>query len=243
MEVLAVIPARGGSKGIPRKNIKPLGNIPLIAYSIAAGVQAKSVNRIIVSTDDREIRECALHYGAEVPFLRPTVFAKDRVLDFPVIEHALQWLKKNENYQPDIVVYLRPTSPFRPLGCIDEAIKIVRDNPGADSVRAVMRSGEEPYKMWRIKKGKMVPLLRSNYSEAYNMPRQKLPHTFWQTGQIEVIRYSTIMKKKSFTGRSIYPVIMDPKFIIDIDDLYQWEFAEMMVKRFCKTKEIYLPQE
>ncbi|MFA5779076.1 MAG: acylneuraminate cytidylyltransferase family protein [Elusimicrobiota bacterium] len=243
MEILAIIPARGGSKGIPKKNIKPLGNIPLIAYSIAAGLQAKNVNRVIVSTDDKKIGECAIRYGAEVPFLRPGVLSGDHVQDFPVIEHVLLWLKKKENYKPDVIVFLRPTSPFRPLGCIDEAVEIMHSKPDADCVRAVMRSGEEPYKMWRIKRGRMVPLLKSNFHEQYNMPRQKLPKTYWQTGQIEVIRYGTIMNKKSISGKRIYPIIMDPKFIIDIDSLDQWEIAECMIRKFRKTKDIYLPQK
>jgi CMP-N-acetylneuraminic acid synthetase len=243
MEILAIIPARGGSKSIPGKNIKPLGKIPLIAYSIAAGLQVKSINRVIVSTDDKKIADCARRYGAEVPFLRPPALAKDRTPDFPVIKHVLAWLEENENYRPDLVVFLRPTSPFRPLGCIDEAIKIMRDTPIADCVRAVMRSGEEPYKMWRLNKGMMIPLLKSKFMEPYNMPRQKLPKTYWQTGQIEVIRYQTIMRKRSMSGKHIYPVIMDPKYIIDIDNLYQWEFAELMVKKFRQTKDIYLPRE
>lgn len=241
MEILSIIPARGGSKSIPRKNIKPLGNIPLIAYSIAAGLQAKSVKRVVVSTDDKEIGECAEQYGAEVPFLRPAVLAEDHIQDFPVIEHALQWLKEKENYKPDLVVLLRPTSPFRPIGCIDEAIDIMLNDSKADCVRAVVRSGQEPYKMWKIRNGMMIPLLKTNFVEHYNMPRQKLPKTYWQTGQIEVIRYSTIMDKRSITGTKISPIEMDPKFVVDIDNPEQWEIAECMLQKFIETKNIYLP--
>lgn len=241
MEVLSLIPARGGSKGIPMKNIKLLGDIPLIAYSIVAGLQAKNVSRVVVSTDNENIKECSVRYGAEVPFARPRALSEDHVTDLPVIEHALSWLKENENYKPDIIVYLRPTSPFRPLGCIDEAVDIMQNNDSTDCVRAVMRAGQEPYKMWRIQKGRMVPLLESNLSEHYNMPRQKLPETYWQTGQIEVIRYSTIMDKKSATGSEIFPIIMNPRFVIDIDNSEQWEIAEYMLKIFQQNKEIYLP--
>ena len=241
MEILAVIPARGGSKGIPMKNIKPLGKIPLIAYSIAAGLETKSINRVIVSTDDKNISNCAVHHGAEVPFLRPKELAEDHALDFPVLEHVLVWLEEKEKYKPDIIVFLRPTSPFRPLGCIEEAIDIMKSNPNADCIRAVMRSGQEPYKMWRIENGEMIPLLQSDFSEHYNMPRQRLPKTYWQTGQIEIIRYSTIMNQKSMSGRRIHPIIMDPKFVIDIDNVDQWEFAEWMLKKFRQAKEIYLP--
>ena len=113
-ETLALIPARGGSKGIPRKNIRSFAGFPLIAWSIAAAKQAASVTRIIVSTDDEEIAAIAREHGAEAPFLRPAEFAQDNTTDLPVFKHALQWLEANESYQPEIVIQLRPTSPIRP---------------------------------------------------------------------------------------------------------------------------------
>jgi hypothetical protein len=118
-EVLAVIPARGGSKGIPRKNIRDFAGYPLIAYSIAAGLQSELVTRTIVSTDDEEIAQVARQWGAEVPFLRPDEIAQDQTLDLPVFQHALAWLAEHEDYHPDVVVQLRPTSPVRPRGCVD----------------------------------------------------------------------------------------------------------------------------
>ncbi len=115
-EILALIPARGGSKGIPRKNIRSFAGYPLIAWSIAAAKQSELVTRVIVSTDDEEIAAVARECGAETPFLRPAEFAQDNTTDLPVFEHALQWLEENEGYQPEIVVQLRPTSPIRPRG-------------------------------------------------------------------------------------------------------------------------------
>ena len=102
--ILAIIPARGGSKGIPRKNIRDFAGFPLIAWSIAAGLQAHTVNRIIVSTDDDEIASVAREYGAEIPFMRPPELAQDRTTDLPVFEHALKWLEDIESYKPDIVI-------------------------------------------------------------------------------------------------------------------------------------------
>jgi len=134
-EVLAVIPARGGSKSIPRKNIEPFGGHPLLAYSIAAGLQARSVSRVIVSTEDPEIAERAVQYGAEIPFLRPTELAQDDTPDLPVFRHALGWLAEHESYHPGIVVQLRPTSPVRPRNCVDRAVEILVNSPEADSVR------------------------------------------------------------------------------------------------------------
>jgi N-acylneuraminate cytidylyltransferase len=243
MEILAIIPARGGSKGIPRKNIKLLGGIPLIAYSIAAGLQSTSINRVVVSTDDDKIAKYASLYGAEVPFMRPDKLAEDNTTDLPVLKHAIDWLETNESYKPDIIVMLRPTSPFRPLNCLNEAINHLVNNPEADCIRSVMKSGQEPYKMWQINKGEMIPLLKSDFAEHYNMPRQKLPQTYWQTGQIEAIRYNTIMNKESISGDRIWPIIMDPKFVIDIDDSDQWEYAEHMLRKFHETNVIYFPDK
>src|SRR5512137_723249 len=128
MEILALIPARGGSKSIPRKNIRLLAGYPLMAYSIAAAIRSKGVTRTIVSTDDEEIARVAQSYGAETPFLRPLEYALDNTTDFPVFTHALSWLKENEEYQPDVVVQLRPTSPLRPPDCVDRAIQILLDH-------------------------------------------------------------------------------------------------------------------
>ena len=122
---MAIIPARGGSKNLPRKNIRMLAGHPLIAYSIAAGLRSRLVQRILVTTDDEEISQIASHYGAEVPFLRPASLAGDETADLPVFQHVLDWLKVEEEYRPDIVIQLRPTSPIRPPGCIDEAVELL----------------------------------------------------------------------------------------------------------------------
>ena len=160
-EVLAIIPARGGSKGIPRKNIRNFAGYPLIAYSIAAGLQAETVTRVIISTDDAEIAAVAQQHGAEAPFLRPAEFAQDATTDLPVFEHALRWLAEHENYHPDLVIQLRPTSPIRPPALVDEAVRLLLAHPEADSVRGVVPAGQNPHKMWRLTgpESPMVPLL------------------------------------------------------------------------------------
>jgi len=237
--ILAIIPARGGSKSIPRKNIKLLGDYPLIAYSIAAGLSSRYIDRVIVSTDDEKIAHIAAQWGAEVPFIRPAELADDHVTDLPVFEHAVQWLEKNDNYHADIILQLRPTSPFRPNGCIDAAIESLLQNSEADSLRGVTPSGQNPYKMWRIQSNRMIPLLNGEFDEPYNMPRQKLPDTYWQTGHIEVIRYETIIRKHSMTGDYIIPYVIDPRYAIDLDTLQQWAFAEYLLESI--ESEIYLP--
>jgi YrbI family 3-deoxy-D-manno-octulosonate 8-phosphate phosphatase len=233
MEILALIPARGGSKSIPRKNIKPLAGHPLIAYSIAAALQSRLVTRTIVSTDDDEIACTAQSYGAEAPFLRPDEFARDNTTDLPVFTHALRWLKEKEGYQPDVVVQLRPTSPLRPPDCIAQAVQILLDHPDADSVRGVIPSGQNPYKMWQIAEdGRMTPLLKlPGVVEPYNAPRQDLPQSYWQTGHIDAIRVSTIIKKNSLSGDVIFPMLLDPRYAIDIDTLRDWQRAEWIISQ------------
>ncbi len=231
-EVLAIIPARGGSKGIPRKNIRNFAGHPLIAYSIAAAIQSRRVTRVIVSTDDPEIAEVARFYGAEVPFLRPAELAQDSTLDLPVFQHALAWLTANEAYAPDVVVQLRPTSPIRPMGLVDEAVRILLEHPEADSVRGVVPAGQNPHKMWRIdlQTGQMKNLLDvPGVPEPYNAPRQLLPPVYWQTGHIDVIRPITILEKNSMSGEVILPVMIDPRYTVDIDGLSDWARAEWLV--------------
>ena len=233
MQILALIPARGGSKSIPHKNIRLLAGFPLIAYSIAAARQSKLVSRIIVSTDDDEIASIARGFGAETPFLRPPEFAQDNSLDLPVFIHALNWLQEHEHYQPEILVQLRPTSPLRPPDCVDQAIQILQNYPDADSVRGVIPSGQNPFKMWRLTdQGRMTPLLSlSGLTEPFNAPRQALPQTYWQTGHIDAIRLSTILQKGSLSGDVIYPLHIDPRYAVDIDTLRDWQRAEWLIKQ------------
>jgi N-acylneuraminate cytidylyltransferase len=231
-EVLAVIPARGGSKGIPRKNIRDFAGWPLLAWSIAAAQQAHSVTRVLVSTDDEEIAAVARRHGAETPFLRPAEHAQDNSTDLPLFEHALKWLAEHENYRPEIVVQLRPTSPIRPRGLVDAAIQTLRDHPDADSVRGVVPAGQNPHKMWRIagENGPMKNLLDvPGIAEPYNAPRQALPPVYWQTGHIDAIRTATILEGGSMSGGVIYPILIDPRFTVDIDNLYDWARYEHLV--------------
>jgi N-acylneuraminate cytidylyltransferase len=230
-EVLAVIPARGGSKGIPRKNIRSFAGHPLIAWSIAAARQCRLVTRVIVSTDDEEIADVARRFGAETPFLRPADLAQDLTTDYPVFEHALAWLKENEGYVPDLVVQLRPTSPIRPVDLLEQSIQLMLDHPEADSVRGVIPSGQNPYKMWRIdENNRMQPLLQvPGVSEPFNSPRQQLPQTYWQTGHIDVIRAATITGQHSLSGKVILPYVLDPVYAVDIDGPRDWQRAEWLV--------------
>lgn len=246
MQTIAIIPARGGSKSIPHKNIRPLAGHPLIAYSIAAARAAESIERVIVSTDDPQIAEVSRRYGAEVPFTRPAEFAQDNTPDLPVFEHALQWLHEHENYQPEIVVQLRPTSPLRRVQHIDACVYRLIENPQADSVRTVVIPFQNPFKMWRIgPDGLLHPLLAAEQvhpllgshpvaglplHEPYNLPRQVLPDVYWQTGYVDALWAETILEKASMTGERILPLVMDASEWVDIDSPDDWRRAERLLE-------------
>jgi N-acylneuraminate cytidylyltransferase len=228
-EIIAVIPARGGSQGIPRKNLVLLGRHPLLAWSIAAARQSSCVKRVLVSTDDSEIADVARSYGAEVPFLRPAELAAHDSRDFPVFQHAVDWLEHVEGYSPDIIVQLRPTSPLRTPGLVDAAIdKLIRDDC-ADSVRTVTPPSQNPYKMWSVSGGALSPLLPSELEEPYNAPRQILPVTYWQTGHLDAFWKRTIRQKHSLTGDRILPLVVDPRCVVDIDAPIHVRIAEDII--------------
>ena len=148
MEVLAIIPARSGSKSVIDKNIRIVAGKPMLAWSIEHAKASRLINRVIVSTDSEKYADIAREYGAEVPFIRPEEYATDTALDIDVFRHALNWLAENEGYHPDIVVQLRPTYPKRNPKDIDAMIEMLANASEADSVRSVALAGEVPYKMW-----------------------------------------------------------------------------------------------
>ena len=233
MKILAIIPARSGSKGLPGKNTKPLLQHPLLAYSILAAQQSKLINRITVNTDSEQIAGIAKHYNAEIPFIRPAELAEDLSTDLEVFKHQLDWMKKTEGYIPDIVVQLRPTSPVRFSNWIDEAIeKLISSD--ADSIRVVTESPLTPFKMWLVNNnndGAMEPLVTlKEINEPYNQPRQSLPVVYWQIGTLDVIKTKTISAGNSMSGKKILPFIVDKKFAIDIDDVASFYKAEELIQ-------------
>ncbi|MCF7810474.1 acylneuraminate cytidylyltransferase family protein [bacterium] len=232
-EILAIIPARGGSKSVPRKNIKLLGGKPLIAYAIQEAAKSKYINRCIVSTEDQEIADISLKFGAEVPTLRPRELAEDHVKDLPVFQHLLSWLADNENYRPDFVVHLRPTAPLRTVEHIDKGIEILMSSPDTDAVRSVCPAAQHPLKMWRVDDGKLVSYVPSSVygiEEAYNHPRQKLPPAYIQNGSVDVIRTSVILEQNSMSGKNIKALVMEESESVNIDSPMDWAMAEILIK-------------
>jgi N-acylneuraminate cytidylyltransferase len=233
-EVLAIIPARSGSKGILGKNIRLFAGYPLIAYSIAAALQAETVTRVIVTTDDEEIAEVARRYGAGTPFMRPVELAGDRTLDLAVFQHALRWLAEHENYHPGVVVHLRPTTPVRPPGLVNRAVQLLLAHPEADSVRGLTPAHQNPFKMWLMdgQDKPIQPLVAvPGIDEPYNAPRQVLPTAYAHTGLIDAMRPATILELNSMTGRIILPILFDPAYDADLDTLDDWRRAEQAILR------------
>ena len=240
MKILAIIPARSGSKGLRNKNIRSLAGEPLLSYSVAAGLQTPEITRVICSTDTQEIANIARSVGAEVPFLRPPELASDKSQDIGLFKHALKWLKENENYIPDYVVNLRPTSPIRYVKDIQKAINLIISNKKIDSVRSISLPSTTPYKMWKKKDSEfLTPLLKiEDNKEPYNTARQELPEVWAQTGAIEVIRAKTITKLDSMSGVNVAGVEVSEDTYIDIDTLNSLLMAEVMLSRLSCIKPV-----
>jgi CMP-N-acetylneuraminic acid synthetase len=231
-KVLAVIPARSGSKGIVDKNIRPFFGRPLITHSIEQALAARSVTRVVVSTDSMEYAKIAKTAGAEVPFIRPLEFAQDSSLDVDVFVHALECLREHEGYEPDILVHLRPTHPIRDPKDIDAMVGLLIARPELDSVRSVSDSCETPYKTWLMSEdGELAPVAICEVAEAYNAPRQSLPKTYHQNACIDVVRASVVLSKHSMTGQRVGGYYQ--KYAFDIDNEVDFARAEV----FCEFKQ------
>lgn len=217
-EVLAVIPARSGSKSVKDKNIRPIAGKPMLAYSIEHALKSPSINRVIVSTDSELYAEIAEKYGAEVPFIRPAEYATDTALDIDVFKHALTYLKEKENYVPDIVVQLRPTYPIRDIHDIENMINYLIEHPETDSVRCVAPAKEIPYKMWFMNEAGLLEPVMKDIPECYNMPRQQLPKVYYQNACIDVFRTTVVTEKNSMTGDVIAGYQMEDNFDIDTEE-------------------------
>ena len=239
ISTIAIIPARGGSKGISNKNIVELAGKPLIAHSIEDSLNCPNIQRTIVSTDDPEIAEVARQYGAEVPFMRPAMLAEDDTPDLPVFVHTLEWLREQENSLPELVVHLRPTTPLRPPGLIEKGIQMIMEDPQADCVRSVREPPHTPYKMWQIEGDYIKPFLKLRDEESFNLPRQKLPQVFCHDGLLDVIRTSTILEKNTMSGKRILPLrTEDTFFVVDIDKPVDLVLAEVFIKHNNQNKNI-----
>ena len=234
VRVLAVVPARGGSKGIPRKNLQLLGGRPLVAHAVEAGLGAMPlVSRVVCSTDDPEIAAAAITAGAEAPFLRPPELARDDTEDWPVFVHVLDWLEAHEGWVPDLIVNLRPTSPMRTPRHVIDAIRLLLDT-GADSVKAVCLARQHPHKMWlRASGGEITPFLTTAFrlSRGPDVPRAELEDVYWQNGVVDVTRREVIREQGVMIGRRVAGLVTQAEDSIDIDTPVDLALAELLYAR------------
>ena len=232
LEILCLILARGGSKRVPGKNIRPLNGKPLIAYTIECAKASKWINRILVSTDAPAIAEIAEKEGAETPFLRPDSISGDDATELDAFRHALGWLGEHEGYKPDFIVKLFPTSPFRKTASVDGAIRLLMEHPEADSVRSVTFCTEHPYKMWQIEDGWLQSLIPMDQKpdQAHTLSYQVLPAVYIQNASIDVTRPQNIWEKASITGTRILPYVMEADESIDINTRIDFKLAEILMK-------------
>ncbi|MEK7500704.1 MAG: acylneuraminate cytidylyltransferase family protein [Patescibacteria group bacterium] len=245
IKVLGIVPARGGSKSIPHKNIALLAGKPLIYYTIKSAQKSRKLDAFIVSTDDEKIACVARSLGADVPFLRPKNISGDNATDIQFLKHALAWLGKNRNWYPEIVVLLRPTTPLRTSKDIDEVINfMIKEN--CDSVRTVsLPNPYNPYKMWTMadqKKGGIKPLLATKYFKTLgtDIPRQWLPAVYWQNAVVDATRAKFITRENRVYGPDIRGFMVNPEKAIDIDSHKDLAIAETIIKYDRRTKRALL---
>ncbi len=230
LKIYSLIQARGGSRGVPKKNVKLLGGHPLIAFSIAASRLCKGIQRTIVSTDSPEIAEIAKNYGAETPFLRPAEFAGDFSTDLDVFAHAIKWLEENEGNLPDLLVQLRPTTPLRDPALIDEALKEIQANPEATSLRSTHKIAQPPQKMFQVDSAGFWTGFFPNdpRPEYFNLPRQTFPNAYYPNGYVDIVRPDFIRNNPGqFSGPRILAFVTPAT--IDMDMPEDFEYAEYVL--------------
>lgn len=223
---MGIIPARGGSKGIPKKNVKLINGKPLIAHTIEQAIESKYINRVIVSTENEEISSVSRKYGAAVPFLRPKELAEDTTPGIEPIIHAVKWMQENEGFFPDYVVCLQCTSPFRKSLHIDAALdKLIKN--GGDSIVSVCESEITPYWMKVIKDDKLLNFLEDNTVYAR---RQDAPEIYRLNGAIYAAKTEFLLKNKGWYDEKTLPYVMNAESSIDIDNILDFRFAEFLMK-------------
>jgi CMP-N,N'-diacetyllegionaminic acid synthase len=223
-QILAVIPARSGSKRLPKKNIKMLLGKPLLAYTIDSVKNSRNVDRLIVSTEDNEIADISHAYHAEV-LMRPLELAQDESSTEDVVINVLEQLQNTEHYTPDIIILLQPTSPLRTTEDIDHAMNTFLTSSG-DSLISVTEFDHTPYWAFRIEKG----VLRPEFTKEKLKRSQELPKLYRPNGSIFIIRTPTFLKNRSFYTNHIIPYVMPRERSIDIDDEFDFSITEFLLK-------------
>jgi len=233
MKTIAIIGARSGSKSVKDKNIRSVLDKPLMAWVITAAKNAKLIDRVLVSTDSQKYADITKEYGAEAPFLRPEEISGDKSHDLEYLSHALNWLKDNEGYVPDIVFKVSACTPLLKSEHFDRCVEMMINNPNLDSVRPVASSSKHPYKMWKMEGEILKPFLPKEsigFEEPFNQPRQILPKVYVHTGII-ALRYKTIMDDNSLAGKKIGTFEITNEDAFDIDEEIDFKIAEILLRK------------
>lgn len=229
-KIVALIPARAGSKGVPHKNIKLLGGHALLAWSIAACLRSTTIDRVIVSTDSAEYAALSRELGAEAPFLRPEAISGDRSTDYDFIVHALDWLAA-ESGEPEYIVHIRPTTPLRDPQLIDDAVKAFIAAPQATALRSVHEMSESAYKTFEVAEGGELKRLGADNTEldAANNARQQFPSTYQANGYVDVLSSAFIRKSGLMHGNHVLPFVTPS--VVEVDTLDDFEHLEFQITR------------
>lgn len=239
--MIAIIPARSGSKSIIDKNIALLSGYPLIAYSIAVAKCSSMIGRVIVSTDSTQYAEIAARYGAEVPFIRPVEFSTDTSTDRDFLVHAMKWLDENEQVQPEYWIHLRPTTPLREPALVDEAIKAIQDNANSTSLRSGYKAPESPLKWFRKDaEGYFKGLLNGDdKAETYNLPKEAFEAVFIPDGYVDVLKRSFVMgNNRAIHGDKM--IGFESPVSTEVDSIDEFEYLQYQLDKKGSTLLKYL---
>jgi CMP-N-acetylneuraminic acid synthetase len=230
MKILAIIPARGGSKGVPKKNIKLLGGKPLIAYTSEIALQSQYLSTVILSSEDETIIDIAKKLGIQVPFVRPFELSLDNTPSIDVVVHALKWYA-NQNIFFDAICLLQPTSPFRTVNFLDNAIKKFIES-GSDSLVSVQKVPHEFNPHWTFEADKKGNLKIATGESNIIGRRQDLPQTYHRDGSIYIVKTAVILEKNSLYGEKIAFIESPQECYVNIDTISDWDKAEILSKKF-----------
>ena len=230
--IVALIPARSGSKRVPLKNIRCLGDHPVVAYTIASALESRVFSDVVVSTDSEEIAAIARHYGAEVPFLRPPAMAGDTSPDIEWVEHTLRELERTGRTY-DCFSLLRPTSPLRTADTIRRAWREFQGEAGVDSLRAVEKCRQHPGKMWVVRGRRMTPLLPYGPERQpwHSSQYQSLPAVYVQNASLEIAWTRVVFDQRTIAGDVVMPFLTEGQEGFDINDSEDWMLAEHRIAR------------
>jgi CMP-N,N'-diacetyllegionaminic acid synthase len=234
-DVIAIIPARSGSKTILNKNIQLLAGHPLIAYSIAVAKLSKNIDRVIVSTNSAEYANIAKHYGAEVPFIRPEKYSTDKSTDKDFLIHAIKWLIDNENLNPEYLVHLRPTTPLRRPSIVDEAINLIKHDKSSTALRSAHKAPESPLK-WFVKSGPYFQGIIDN--ESYNLPKEEFNQVYIPNGYVDIIRSSFILNNQEIHGNRM--IGFESPTCIEVDSHEEFEYIKYQLNKEGSVLSEYL---